>query len=310
MLLKIKEAYLISQKWFWALPLWKRTILTSIIGALGGSSLIGFINKYALYYHAICQGIRIPVEGVEYLDLAVTLLSFSILLSSIFGTIITYNLLNLASDFLVKTTVPSGNLKMKRIFNIIYRTIILSLAIKLFLTAKISETIIKIASSILSNSSVEAPYFHIASGVSIILLSTIIFYLILTSRTKASKIRIVKENDVPAKKELKQKPQDNSPKKAQEVKVATLSIVALGIFSISLSLFNQKIYGSFLHKIRYGGKVPIIIEYRKADNTEESISGRLLIRTNKSITVERYKTGNIEEVPSERVSKITFVKSD
>lgn len=113
MLEKIKLGYNEIKQWFWALPMWQRAILSSFIGAIGGSSIIGFFNKYALYYHAICQDFRVPVEGVEYIDLAITLVSFAFVFISIIGSITIYSFLNLSANFFSRLVVRSNDGKIQ-----------------------------------------------------------------------------------------------------------------------------------------------------------------------------------------------------
>ncbi|WP_040252144.1 hypothetical protein [Psychroserpens mesophilus] len=267
MIEKTKQLINFIKEWFWALPTWKRAVFTSIAGALGGSSVIGFFNKYALYYHALCQNFRIPVEGVEYLNLAVTLVSFAFILTSILGSILIYALINLIADFFAKRLAGKKENEEK--------------------TTRLKKIIVYIQASL--------PVFYIASiliklyykdkeleqSITIVILISILLItsvgLIFSQRKKSSR------------------------------KTFSLVIVAGGILLIIASLFNQRVYSSFLMKIKYGGHIPIEIEYRKADNTETKIEGLLLIRTSKSITLKSINSNNTSEIPIDRVSKIVFI---
>ena len=266
MIEQIKQAYTFIKKWFWALPMWKRTILTSIIGAFAGSSVIGFLNKYALYYHAFKQGFRIPVEGVEYLDLAISLISFSIILTSIIGTIIIYFCINLISDLTLKLLGIKDRIP-PLFFNGIKA--ILSITFAVFTSFVVKQNI-----SIGSPEDFEK--VEIIYGIiSLIMLFFMLYY------------------DV---------------KKKKNNKILTLFFVALLIVILSSSLFNQKLYSNFLATIHYGGRISVVIEYRKADNTAASATGELLIRTSHSVTILNTDTCAHEEIPAERVSKIGFIK--
>ncbi|WP_046759353.1 hypothetical protein [Kordia jejudonensis] len=86
----VKNKYEYLKELFWALPVLQRVFLSSIIGAIAGGSIIRFLNTYALYYHAIRQGFRVPVEGVEYINLAISMVSFGIIIVSITCTILLY----------------------------------------------------------------------------------------------------------------------------------------------------------------------------------------------------------------------------
>jgi len=268
MLEKIKHVYKEIKQWFWALPMWKRAILSSFIGAIGGSSIIGFFNKYALYYHAICQGFRVPVEGVEYIDLAITLVSFAFVFISIIGSITIYGFLNLSANFFSRLVVKSKDAKStekwKRIFMIAQSLLALIISV-------ISKLQVGVDSGLES-----IKFLPVLGGAASVVGILIIGYVF--SKSESSK------------------------------KMFTLIVVMVGILIIILSLFNQNVYESFLTKIQYGGKVPIEIEYRKADNTESNLKGLLLIRTSRSITIKNVDSQNISEVPIERVSKIIFLK--
>ena len=268
MIEKIKRQYKFIKEWFWALPMWKRAIITSIIGAVGGSSIIGFFNKYALYYHAICQNFRVPVEGVEYLDLAITLVSFAFILTSIFGSIIVYAIINLIADFFASrifNDLKKAN-KLKKIL-IYFQAVIPALYIVSFLT--------------------KASFFDFDNEINLDKSTAIISIGIILIITTIGLIF--------------------SKKNKSKRQVFTLSVVLGGTILIITSLFNQNLYKLFLEKIKYGGEIPINIEYRKADNTETNVDGLLLIRTSKSITIKNLDSKNISEIPIERVSKIIFV---
>lgn len=285
MIKQIKQAYAFIKKWFWALPMWKRTILTSFIGAFAGSSVIGFLNKYALYYHALKQGFRIPVEGVEYLDLAVSLISFVIILISIIGTIIIYTIVDgIHKVFFKRISDRRKRLKSMPLdpdFNVyiytwksmypLFLLFIFFFGIMLYLVFRFK---IKMGT----------PFFPFYSIIIYFFSLTLLFFLVTMLISKEIVVS------------------DSSRK------LFTLTLITFSIVVISLSLFSQKLYSNFLATIHYGGRIPVVIEYRKADNTAASARGELLIRTSHSITILNTDTCAHEEIPAERVSKIGFIK--
>jgi multisubunit Na+/H+ antiporter MnhC subunit len=267
MITKLKKAYELIKNWFWALPIWKRAILSSLIGAIGGSSIIGFFNKYALYYHALKQGFRIPIEGVEYINLAVSPLSFAFIITSIFGTVLIYGLLNLLANLFAKIFAKST--KSKRGKNIkdiaiIFQTLI-GLLVSLTGITEISPKL--------------TDFLKLEMSSDIALTLGIIFTVILIGYLLA--------------------------KNESGRKIFTLSIVLLGISVLTISLFNQNVYSTFLRTIKYGGELPIRIEYRKADNTAAEFDGKLLIKTTHTLTL-RNEFNDVEEIPIDRISKITY----
>lgn len=269
---RIRAYYTFAQKWFWSLPVWKRAILTSFIGALGGSSIIGFFNKYALYYHAYRQKFRIPVEGVEYLDLAVTLVSFAIILTSIIGTITIYYFLNLFADFFTQIIVRKGSEETKRKTKLV-------IMISQFLIPMSIVFLGRFIANFLGKETASMKSLEIIKIASVIISFFTIFFIGYTLS-----------------------------KNENHRKAFTLGMVAFGIGLITASLFNQKLYSNFLKTIHYGGRIPIRVEYRKADNTESVTEGNLLIRTNSGITLANSDNSFHEEIPVERVSKIIFIK--
>jgi hypothetical protein len=106
----------------------QRAIIQSLIGAFGGASAIHFFNTYALYFHAYYQGFRIPVEGVEYLNLAVSLVSFIIFLISLGSSMVFYFILKKISAFFFDDwTRRNGNsknmLRLNKRFGILLLTV-------------------------------------------------------------------------------------------------------------------------------------------------------------------------------------------
>ena len=61
----------------WSLPL--KLIISALLGALGGASLLGYLSEYATYSYAIFYGFRPPLEGIPYLKATVTLGSLALL---------------------------------------------------------------------------------------------------------------------------------------------------------------------------------------------------------------------------------------
>ena len=259
-----------AKEWFWALPLWKRTIISSIIGSIGGSSAISFSNKYALYYYAFKNGFRVPVEGVEYLDLAVAIVSFLVILITTLGTILFYNILKIIAVVISKifTKNPEQILKTEnRIMLFFIISIILLIALKLYY-----EGYESVINNIKSDTKPTLLILGFFSG---------IYAITLFKSSKNEKSR----------------------------KLITLYSILAGVFILIALMFNQTIYSNFLRSIRYGGEIPIEVEYRKADNTEDTIDGLLMLKTTKSISIKNEVNNNISEIPVNRISKIVFINN-
>src|SRR5258706_7448712 len=73
---------------FFKLSLGIRLTVGVLLGAIGSSSLIGFLSEYAAVSYTLANGVRLPTEGLPYLRYAATAISFSLFilaLGSFFG---------------------------------------------------------------------------------------------------------------------------------------------------------------------------------------------------------------------------------
>lgn len=269
---KITEAYRFIIKWFWALPVWKRAIFSSFIGAIGGSSIVGFFNRYALYWHALQQGFRVPVEGVEYLDLAISLLSFAFIFTSVVGSVLIYYIMDKVGDIVANILVNSKNVKGRTLAKRI-TVLIQGLAPLLAIIVKMTQDEYL---TILFN-----PNGSTLSTWKAMALSMVSFISLLG-------IGYVLQNKESRKKTL------------------TLVVVVIALLSITFSLFNQTVYSYFLYQIGFGGNRKVSIEYRTADNTKAIQHGYLLIKTAASVTVRQ--DGDLHEIPNERISKLSYTE--
>ncbi|GAB5400146.1 MAG: hypothetical protein Aureis2KO_17310 [Aureisphaera sp.] len=290
---KLKTGAETIKEWFWALPLWKRAIFTSIIGIFGGSSVIGFLNKYALYLHAIRNNFRVPVEGVEYLDLSISLVSAAFLTISVIGTIIIYNLLRLLKYIFSKfrshriNKVIKSFTKFREVSEGMDDEDLMGLRLKnLRNSQKKMDFISNLFGSIFggfltSVLLIIASYYDNEENLYLI-------YLLLISIIPLAIIipRLIKNEVV--------------------IKQVTLGIILIAVVGFSSLLFIKPVYNTFLSGIKYGGEILVKIEYRKADNTVGQTEGQLLIRTKNSITIRKSEEQVIEEIPTERISRVLF----
>ena len=58
-----------------------RYVLFSLLGALSGTTYIAVVSEFASYYYAWTNGLRIPVEGIPYLKLTISIISFIAILT-------------------------------------------------------------------------------------------------------------------------------------------------------------------------------------------------------------------------------------
>ena len=81
---------------------WIKLTLSSLVGILGGSSFITFINKYAIFNYTASFGGRLPAESVPYIDVAVSILSFAFLTISFVSALLIYGLLTYIAGLIHK----------------------------------------------------------------------------------------------------------------------------------------------------------------------------------------------------------------
>jgi len=64
--------------WYGSLSLVGKLLISGAVSAIGGSGLVGFVSEYAAYSFAVYYGIRPPLEGIPFLRVAVTALTFGV----------------------------------------------------------------------------------------------------------------------------------------------------------------------------------------------------------------------------------------
>lgn len=74
----------------------------SLLGVLGGSGFITFINRYAIYNYSVSYGARLPAESVPYIDVAISILSFAFLGISLAIALLAYGVLTFVANFIHK----------------------------------------------------------------------------------------------------------------------------------------------------------------------------------------------------------------
>jgi len=77
----------------WALPL--KFLVSAALGAVAGSSVLGFLLEYATYSYSLAYGFRPPVEGIPYLRAILTGASFALLVT---GSALAAGILHLMRD--------------------------------------------------------------------------------------------------------------------------------------------------------------------------------------------------------------------
>ena len=104
--------------------------ISTLVSTFAGAGFIGFISEYATYYYSISNGVRIPVEGVPYLQMTITLISVALLFSIVF-LLLVFSLYFYLTGLIFKYVVSKNMSKATKIvlFSISMIPLFISIAI-------------------------------------------------------------------------------------------------------------------------------------------------------------------------------------
>lgn len=262
----------IFRRWarrFWSLDYWQRMLLVTGFSALSGSMFIGFINRYALYVYAYTQGVRIPVEGVPYLDLAVTLVSFGVIALAILYSSMVYWMFARVKFIASRYRLYDSKGKKAALLFVYVMLAILSIVIG------------ERALAYLANNS-DFPLPHGVETLRTPLVGAIgivVLIIILALR--------------PAHDAIKRRT------------AATAALLVTGL--MIMAMFTPKVYGAFLREIRFGGGLPVDVTVQKADTVFETIRARLVVYTNNGLLLRKADSGEVLEIYRERISSLAYL---
>ncbi|WP_337020816.1 hypothetical protein [Pantoea anthophila] len=258
-----------------------KLILGGFLGALGGSGYIGFLSEYATYYYAWDNSFRIPAEGSPYLKIAITSITFLIIVASSFVFVGFYAMVKMIVYF-NKMIVPPQNLILQRpgvnksvkiaiialntpIKEEYLKRLLIWVTIVLFLALMTIGIIAKTQSA--SPDSLTYPALITLSSI-----ATALYILPLVAIS-------YKKTLIPI-----------------SISMSFIFIVASPLF-----LFNQSAYSTILRVIGYGGGVRVVI-----NNQNKPEYSSLLLRTTDSIFI-RQENQNAIEIPLSEVKEIKYL---
>jgi hypothetical protein len=262
------------------LPL--KIILASVLTAIAGPGFLAFSAEYATYHYALSAGVRPPVEGVPFLAATVALGSIllAIMATGLF-LLFRYGLklvlgmyLYMVNEFAqtidqVTEVLPNDfgeNVKSFRL-----RETVSSIPKLKAKKAFIIISVMAIAIGIL----LEALHFiSLSSSDSIAFHSAIMTWLALLTVWRPVILWFV-------------------------------GVVAVGVFYLSILylMFSGNNYEEFLREVKFGGSIPITIEYNDENNTKEKYN--LIIRTSTVLLVKN-KHDNIKEIFLENIRSVGY----
>lgn len=258
-----------------------KLILGGLIGAIGGSGYIGFLSEYATYYYAWDNSFRIPAEGSPYLKIAITSITFLIILASSFLFAGFYAMVKMTVYFNKMIAIPQNLILQRRGVNksvkiaiLVFNTpikkeylkrFLIWIAIILFLALMTIGITAKTQSA--SPDSLTYPAIAVLS-----LIATALYILPLVAIS-------YKKTLIPI-----------------SISMSLFFIVASPLF-----LFNQNAYSTILRVIGYGGGVKVVI-----NNQRKPEYSSLLLRTTDSIFI-RQENQNPIEIPLSEVKEIKYL---
>lgn len=248
-----------------------KLLIGSAVGALGGSTFIGFISEYATYNFAFSHGVRLPVEGVPYLRVAATLLSLAVLAVALLCFGLTYWFLRqlLATTARYARMLPwveEDDLPLE------------ALPLRRFLVVGLPAVFI-VTFSLLAP--LLGEYFEgRLRRIPLWSLPLVCFALSLVVAVFVWK-----------------------PK---GVKWFVIGLSLLLVVGISISLFNPRLYGQFLRRTRFGGGIEVTI-YRNCEDLpgcRNQETGYLFLRTKEAAIV--YRGSRYLEIPVNQIRSYEY----
>ena len=254
-----------------------------LIGAIAGSGSLAFLSEYATYYYALNENIRPPLEGIPYLSASVALASLAMSVAAI--CIFLFTRWVLEKFFIHPVTY------FRESFQVLGKK----------LNVEINHPDKAIEKGINSLRAME-----FGGAIPVILTISMLFALIVCLVQYIS--AKVSGGILFGFSEFKYlsiyfsivlltlwKPIVNSV-------IAIISVVGFYLFSVTL-LFNTDHYSNYLKIIKYGGNIPISLQYKDTLSTEKYV---LVLRSRDYVFVRVAPEGLALELPIQNVRSIRY----
>lgn len=260
--------------WFSELSLPVKLVTGGLAAVLTGSGYLGFLSEYATYWYSFQSNIRLPLEGIPYLRVAVTTSAFLIsLLASVVFIIIYifgYLVLNLITFFDRQMPVENGVRFLEK-----YR-------------------------------SLPSRKFYILATISVVFVSVIVFAIVqfseLIQGESAYSNFIVLGMPVMA---ATQYALMRNPKSLRWISSIFSLVIVVGA---PVYIFNFDQQGEILKTLGYGGGIPMEIEYRKdVGGLNSRIAGRLILRTSSAIFLKGNDSADVVELQLSAIKSIKYI---
>lgn len=266
-------------KWIASLSIWYKLLVGTILGAIGGSTVVGILNTYAIYSYSYSYGARIPVEGVPYLGLAVSVVSFTFLVSSLTCAIVVYGLLALLTDLLRRlfSWAIDHYRKSRRLADV---PISQKANALLSVITSLLSAIAGVAAIMSSTGGLEpeTSWLRVNLPMQTIIIGAIAFIVIVTVLSVWPWL----------------------------VKWFAVALTAALIATTIVAMFSPSVYGRFLRTIKYGGGTAVKVRYDDPDNKLEEYEGYLFLVTSKAYILYDDNLREYVEIPTDNVTRIRY----
>jgi hypothetical protein len=237
-----------------------------VLAALGSSTVLGFLSEYAAYSYSLSVGARLPVEGVPYLNVAVTLISFALLTAVVGGfllqLLVLRSLVGLAIAHLPRK-VPSESLS--------------SLPLKRFLLVATPAAVLSTQPLML------LMYFSLGP-----MEGTAQWIIPATVFTTAALVTLLLKFPL-------------------WIKWFILVGCLLSAMTILVVLFTPNAYAALLKTIRFGGGVPVTLEFDcPHSQTGCTLGAPLMLRTRDYFVLEDSNGIGYVEIPVSLVRRVSY----
>lgn len=265
--------------WIASLSVWYKLFIGTILGAIGGSTVVGVLNTYAIYSYAYWHGSRIPVEGVPYLGLAVTIVSFAFLVSSLTCATVVYGFLALLTALLRRffSWVIAVYRKLRQDDDRLVPHVAKSLISAFAGMGSAITALIPLFSGIFSSAKT-VDWLHVNVPMRAMIIGAASFVVIVT--VLAVWQRLVKWFAV----------------------VLTVALIATTV----VEMFRPSVYGHFLRTIKYGGGTSVKVTYNDPDDRFEEYEGYLFLVTSKVYILYDDNKKLYVEIPADNVTRIRY----
>jgi hypothetical protein len=254
---------------FMSISLGLRIAIGVLLGALGSSTLIGFLAELGAVNYALAYGARLPTEGVPYLRYAATAISLSLFVIA-FAVLLIVNLIILGSIRQFLATPPiSEQADKDSIASIPIRQYILIGAIPAFAATQGLTSIFALLAPI--KTLPQWVFFAFSS------IATMLILVLARKPTWAKRL------------------------------ILSVFILTIGVFFVTA--FTPSLYGKALLFARQGGGVDVRLEMNCDGKTpcDPLVVGKLFLRTTESFVVRDEKTQEVRESPSRLVESVRYL---